>query len=259
MAGTSHRFWISLIVLLAWGAATMFGAQWLAGGQETSLDDLVQQGIGWQFVAAIAILLIAIAIFRWKDIGFVEPHSLLRVMWFPSLYLVAFAAGIVWLGLPPLMTTLLVFVNTMMVGFSEEVMFRGVLLRASVERMSIWPAILLNMALFGGVHAFNGFITGNFDAAILQSIAAGMSGLVFIAILLRTGSIWPAIIYHGLWDFALFTVGLASAEAGHGGSGGEMPAYAGYLPVILNLPNFLFALFLLRGIHKQVPQPAQNA
>lgn len=244
----SNRLWISIFILLLWGAATMFGAQVLGGGEEISLNDLVQRGIGWQFVAAIAILLAAIAIFRWKDIGFETPHSLVRVLWFPSIYLIVFTVAIFWLGLPPLTTLLLVFVNTMMVGFSEEVMFRGVLFRASVERMPIWPAILLNMVLFGGVHAFNGFITGDFHAAFLQSIAAGMSGLVFIAILLRTGSIWPAIIYHGLWDFAVFTVGLASAGSGGGEAATEVPAYANFMPIMLNLPNFIFALILLRNL-----------
>ena len=255
MAGTSSRFWISLVVLVLWGAATMFGAQTIGGGEDISLDDLVQHGIGWQFVAAIVILLVAIAVFKWRDIGFVRPRSLFAVMWFPSIYLVLFAVAIAFMGLPPIAVTLLVLLNTMMVGFSEEVMFRGVLFRASIERMPIWPAIVLNMVLFGGVHAFNGFITGDFGAAFIQSAAAAMSGLVFMAILLRTGSIWPAIIYHGLWDFALFTIGLASSGSGAGDVAADVPSYAAYAPIAMNLPNSLFALFLLRSIHKQRVRP----
>ena len=247
-----NRLLVSIVVLVLWAAATMFGAQVLAGGEEISLDSLVQRGIGWQFVAAIAILLGAIALFRWRDIGFTAPHDLLRILWFPGLYLVVFAALIVLFGLPPARVAGLVFVNTMMVGFSEEVMFRGVLLRASLERMSMWAAIGLNMALFGGVHAFNGFITGDFGAAALQSLAAAMSGLVFIAIVLRTGSIWPAIVYHGLWDCALFLIGLAANGSGGGesagGAAGQLPAYGALLPMALVLPNFLFALFVLRKV-----------
>lgn len=169
-------------------------------------------------------------------------------MWFPCIYLVLMVGAIILFGIPPLGALVLVFLNTMMVGFSEEVMFRGVLFRASLERMAIWPAIILNMVLFGGVHAFNGFITGDFGTALVQSLAAGMSGLVFMAILLRTGSIWPAIIYHGLWDFLLFTIGVASA--GSGEVAGEAPAGSVYAPVLMNLPNFIFALILLRKIHK---------
>ncbi|TXS92104.1 CPBP family intramembrane metalloprotease [Parahaliea maris] len=250
MPGTSSRIWISLVVLVLWGAATMFGAQWLGGGEEVALDELVQRGVGWQFVTAILILLVAIVAFKWKDIGFGKPHSILRVLWFPSIYLLLMVAGILYLGVPPLGAVLLVFVNTMMVGFSEEVMFRGVLFRASIERMPVWPAILLNMVLFGGVHAFNGFITGDFSAAFAQSAAAAMSGLVFMAILLRTGSIWPAIIYHGLWDFLLFVVGLASTANGGGAGDASPPAFAAYAPMLLNLPNFIFALILLRNIHR---------
>jgi hypothetical protein len=251
MTAASTRFCISLAVLLLWGATTMFGAQLLAGGEEISLNDLVQQGIGWQFVGAIVILLAVIFAFRWKDIGFNKPHSLLHVLWFPSIYLFVFAGLIVLLGLPPLMSTMLVFVNTMLVGFSEEVMFRGVLFRASLKQMAVWPAIILNMILFGGVHAFNGFITGEFGAAIVQSFAAGMSGLLFIAILLRTGSIWPAIVYHGLWDFAIFTLGMSSSRAGDAAAVGDVSPHSVFLPLLLNLPNFLFALVLLRNIHKK--------
>lgn len=250
MMGSASRLWISLVVLVIWGAATLFGAQFMAGGEEVQLDELVKEGIGWQFVAAIAVLLIAIAIFKWKDIGFNSPHSVFRIMWFPSLYLIGFAAGITFLGFPPLTVMTMVFVNTMMVGFSEEVMFRGVLFRASIERMSVWPAILLNMVLFGGVHAFNGFITGDFGAALVQSLAAGMSGLVFMAILLRTGSIWPAIIYHGLWDCLIFLVGVSSAQAGSPEVGGDAPGMAIYAPILMNLPNFIFALIILRKIHE---------
>lgn len=245
-----NRLLVSIVVLMLWAAATMFGAQVLAGGEEISLDSLVQRGIGWQFVAAIAILLGAIALFRWRDIGFTAPHDLFRILWFPGLYLVLFAALIVLFGLPPERVAGLVFINTMMVGFSEEVMFRGVLLRALLERMSMWAAIGLNMVLFGAVHAFNGFITGDFGAAALQSLAAAMSGLVFIAIVLRTGSIWPAIVYHGLWDCALFLIGLAAKGSGEsaGGAADALPAYGALLPLALNLPNFLFALFVLRKV-----------
>lgn len=250
MTGSASRIWISLIVLIVWAAVTLFGAQFLAGGEEVSLNEIVTRGIGWQFVVAIAVLLIAIAVFKWKDIGFGAPHSVARVMWFPSLYLIGFAAAIVFFGFPPLFAMIMVFINTMMVGFSEEVMFRGVLFQASIKRMSVWPAIILNMVLFGGVHAFNGFITGDFSAAVLQSVAAGMSGLLFMAIVLRTGSLWPAIIYHGLWDCLVFLITVSLAGSEGAAADAEVPAMANYAPVLLNLPNFIFALILLRKIHK---------
>jgi membrane protease YdiL (CAAX protease family) len=246
---TTKRVWISLVIYVTWIAITMFGARLIAGG-ETTLDELVSTGIGWHFAAAIALLLVAIMIFKWKDMHFTRPHSLLRVMWFPAIYLVLFATGVAFLGPPPLSVVLFVAINTLMVGASEEIMFRGVLFRAFDKVMTIWPAIILTSVLFGAVHTLNAFITGEIVPAMMQSIAAGMSGLVFMAILIRTGSIWPAIIYHFLWDCLLFLVGIGAAASPEANSG-DPGAVAMYGPVLLNLPNLIFALVLLRHVSKE--------
>jgi hypothetical protein len=78
-----------------------------------------------------------------------------------------------------------------------------------------------------------------------------MSGLVFVALLIRTGSIWVPIVYHALWDFGTFTV-----SAGVDKNGGD-PAIGGGLmylvPLALVLPNFLYALYLLRKVRNDQP------
>lgn len=224
----------------------MLGAQYIAGS-EVSLVELVSERVGWHFLLAIALLLISIAVFNWGDIGFNKPYSILRTMWFPSVYLILFLAGLVYFGLPAENTVLFIVLNTFLVGVSEEVMFRGILFRAFEQAMTIWPAILLTSFMFGAVHALNVFITGDLGPAIMQSIAAGMSGLVFLAIVLRTGSIWTAIIYHFLWDCLLFLIGSAAPEV-NSESSNSMALYG---PILLNLPNAIFALILLRNIAKE--------
>lgn len=228
----------------------MFGARLIAGGQ-IPLNELVSTGICWQFVAAIALLLAAIVVFRWKDMHFTKPHSLVRVMWFPAIYLVAFTVGLVFMGSPPLSVVVFVAINTLMVGASEEIMFRGVLFRAFDKAMSIWPAIILTSVLFGAVHTLNVFITGELALSVIQSIAAAMSGLIFMAILIRTGSIWPAIIYHFLWDCLIFLVGSGASMENPEIPSEDVGAMAMYGPVLMNLPNFIFALILLRNVGKQ--------
>ena len=99
------------------------------------------------------------------------------------------------------------------------------------------------------------FVTGDLTAALIQSLAAFLSGLVFIALRLRTGSLWPPIIVHALWDFATFTLGAASGGVA---SHGTMPAEASapdssggllsLLPVLIVLPNAIYGLWLMRGI-----------
>lgn len=224
----------------------MLGAQYIAGS-EVSLVDLVSNKIGWHFLLAIVVLITAIVIFRWNDIGFRKPHSIFRTMWFPSIYLVLFLAGLVYFGLPTENVVLFIVLNTFLVGASEEIMFRGILFRAFEQTMSLWSAILLTSFLFGAVHALNVFITGELGPAVMQSIAAGMSGLVFLAIVLRTGSLWTAIIYHFLWDCLLLLVSSMVTEVASDNSDSS----AIYGPILLNVPNAIFAIVLLRNVAKE--------
>jgi len=250
------RVWASLGVYAIWIAITLFGARLATGGAEANLSDLVKHGIAWHFVAACVLLIGAIVLFRWNDLRFVRPQFVLRSIWFPALYLIVFAALIITLRMPPATTFAFIFINTMLVGFSEETMFRGVLFRAFEDRMAIWPAIILTSVLFGAVHLLNVFITGDLGPAALQSLAAALSGLVFMAILLRTGSIWPAIIYHGLWDCLIFTFTAGTTTDPALDAASDLPVWTTMMPILLNLPNVIFALIMLRNIHKPNQSPA---
>lgn len=243
-------------VYAVWAAITLIGGQMVTGGEQSSLNDLVQNGIGWHFAVACLFLIAAIAAFKWNDLRFTAPHSLLKVLWFPTLYLIAFVVGMTYLGLPNSTIIMFVFINTMMVGFSEEVMFRGAMYRAFEGVMRTWPAILLTCLLFGAVHTLNVFITGDLLPAVIQSVAAAMSGLVFMAILIRTGSIWPAIIYHGLWDCFIFLM-TTSVASDLSLANTEAPGSASlYAPILFNLPNVAFALIMLRNVGRDSPPPS---
>lgn len=247
MKPTPSRISISLAIYLIWIVITLVGARPIVGDDAT-LDELVTNGIGWHFLGAVVLLLAARILFRWNDLGFNRPHSLLCVMWFPSLYLFVFAGVIVLFGLPPISVVFFVGVNTLLVGISEEVMFRGVLFRAFDKAMALWPAILITSVLFGAVHILNVFITGELVPAVMQAVAATMSGIVFMAILLRTGSIWPAIVYHFLWDCLLFLLGSAAHASTQATADEKTTGLSVALPILLNLPNLICALILLRGV-----------
>lgn len=247
MNSSAARISISLVIYVVWIAITLFGARLIAGG-ETDLDELVSTSVGWHFAAAIALLVTALVVFRWKDMRFTRPHSLVHIMWFPSIYLVFFAGGLIFVGAPSLSVVIFVVINTLMVGASEEIMFRGVLFRALEKAMPIWPAIIVTSVLFGAVHSLNVFITGDLMPSVIQSIAAGMSGLVFMAIVIRTGSIWPAIVYHFIWDCLLFLLGSVASAANPETAAADVGAIALFGPILLNLPNAIFALYLLRNV-----------
>ncbi len=245
-----------LALLVTWTAITVFGARLIYSG-EVSLDEIVKNGIAWQLVAAVVLLVAVIVMRKWRDLGLQGPlPGTLKLLWFPVLVLLILGVVALALGLPPASVMLMVLFNTALVGFSEEVMFRGIFYSALRDRLKIWPAIIWTSLVFGAVHVLNGILTGDYGAASVQALAAVTSGLVFMAIRLRTGSLWVAIVYHALWDWVLFVAAAGQAEpapeqaveatASTGGA-------AMFVPFVLVLPNALYALWLLRHVGRKLP------
>jgi membrane protease YdiL (CAAX protease family) len=148
----------------------------------------------------------------------------------------------------------LIAINCAFVGFSEELMIRGAVLQALRHTVPIWPAVLLTSVVFGAMHSLNVFITGELQPALIQSAAAFLSGLLFIALRLRSGSLWLPILIHALWDFATFTFASATDAALHGNLPAEAPplpdpsGLGQLFPVLLVLPNAIYGLWLMRNI-----------
>lgn len=243
----NHRLAISLATFLGWLLVTLLGETLGAGAHQT-LSETVSHGPGWPFAAAAAFLLAVVAWQRWRDVGLNQRPAArsLRLAWLPLLYIAGGLGLSIWLGVPPASVVLWVLVNTFLVGLSEELMFRGVLLQALRQSVSIVPAVALTTLAFGAIHSLNVFVTGELLAALIQSTAAALSGLFFIALRLRTGSLWPSIVIHGLWDWAAFMAALASAKdpATHAAPAGA----ASLAPILLVLPNGLYGLWLMRHL-----------
>lgn len=258
----NRRLAITLVAFVVWTAITIIGGNLTTGG-EMSLVEAVQRGIGWTWVVASAFILAVVLWQGWRDVGLTRWADLRawRLTWLPMIYIVTGLVVATFLGLPPASVLLIIAANCLFVGFWEELMFRGAILQAFRHSTTIWPAVLLTSVAFGAIHSLNVFVTGDLKAALIQSTAAFLSGLVFIALRLRTLSLWPPIILHALWDFATFTLG----AAGHGGAHGTMPAEAAapatglgfgeLFPILLVLPNAIYGLWLMRDISKTHTNP----
>ncbi len=244
-----------LEILAVWVTLTVAGGLAYSAGR-TSFLDIVTGGIGWPFAAAAAFLLAVIGLTRWPDVGLGPPFSAraLLVLWLPMLYIAGFLTVATMLGLPPVGVIGLILFNCLLVGLSEELMFRGILLQATRAVLPFWPAVIGSTVAFGAVHSLNVFLTGELAPALVQSAAAFVSGLVFVAIRLCTGSLWPGIIAHGFWNAGTFLMLAAGDGALLRNASAEAPTPATYLlPVLLVLPNGLYALWLLRRWRRRNP------
>ena len=92
---------------------------------------------------------------------------------------------------------------TLMVGFAEEGLLRGVVLRALLPRGAVRAAVVSSL-LFGIAHLSNMAQGRDPTATIVQAIYATFIGIGFAGPRLYTGTIWPAIVLHAMIDFADF-------------------------------------------------------
>ncbi|RDV02439.1 CPBP family intramembrane metalloprotease [Sphingorhabdus pulchriflava] len=247
MQQTSNRLLISIGIVVIWAMITIGVGNIQTSGNVT-LSEMVTSQILWATPAAAAFLLIIVWFTGWRDLGFKAPKTagMLKVIWLPLLYII----GFVFYGFSKDSEGLtasvitIVFINTMIVGFSEELAFRGILWGGARKAMSFWPAAILVSVLFGSVHIANTFLTGEFNEAITQAMIATMSGLTFLAIRIRTASLWVAMVLHGLWDFGVFLIGFGAVK--------DPSAHTSLLSAVLGGigfigPIFLFGLWLLRN------------
>lgn len=258
----TKRLGLTLVAFVIWTTITVVGGILTTGGEGT-LSEAVGAHVGWTFLVASAFILAVVLWQGWGDVGLNRGADAAgwRLTWLPMLYVVGGFGLATLLGLPPMSVLLLVLINTALVGFSEELMFRGVLLQGFRHRTTIWIAVLLTSVMFGAIHSLNVFVTGDLKGALLQSSAAFLSGLMFIALRLRTGSLWPPIILHGLWDFATFSLAMASASAASKGVATQTAeaaasgSWAPFFPIFLVLPNAIYGLWLMRNIGKTHATP----
>lgn len=92
---------------------------------------------------------------------------------------------------------LLISVAMLGVGFSEEILFRGFLMKALMNKNSK-VAILLPSLLFGMLHITNLFGGANIVMTILQIIYAIAFALMCSMFFYKTGNIIPCMICHSI-------------------------------------------------------------
>ncbi|MDZ4373712.1 MAG: type II CAAX endopeptidase family protein [Phenylobacterium sp.] len=248
---------LALVLLTVWVFATVAPTLQQASGN-VSIPILISTRIEWGLIAAPTVLAISYLLLRWNRLGLRWPaRPSAFVLGWPMLACVVVMAVVsVQAGLPPAQALGLIAFNTFFVGISEELMFRGFLFRGLIERLSFWITFWLSSLMFGMVHTLNGFITGDFNAAIIQAGSAFLSAIFFLAVRLRTASLYPGILLHWTWDLAVITLGLSlAANASEPAS--TSFATKGIGAVLLSAPFALYGLFLMRKGRASCPEWAE--
>lgn len=93
-------------------------------------------------------------------------------------------------------------------GFSEEIVFRGIpaanWMRTARDEGDVMKCALFTSLMFGGIHGLNALNGAPIGTTAFQVFYASVIGFFFVAVYLRSGSIWPTIIAHWIIDFSSF-------------------------------------------------------
>jgi membrane protease YdiL (CAAX protease family) len=127
----------------------------------------------------------------------------------------------------------------LLVGFTEEITTRGLLLTGLRSRLGEGWVWFLTAALFGLLHLPNAYLGQAMGPTLQQIVFAFLAGTVFYILRRVTGTLIWAMVLHALWDFSTFA-------SGHGA-----PSPFAGLSVIAQIPAFALALiavaFVIRG------------
>jgi uncharacterized protein len=205
-------------------------------------------------LVSITILLAALA-----RLGWLQTAGLLRlgdrqtwlVLLLPLGYAVAVSAyamtGTFEFSVSDLQLTGLAAIFLMAHAFLEELAFRGLILHGLARswdsaRGRVVKSVLVSSLYFGAMHLI--YLAGEpLPVVLLRVVTAFLLGIIFGALVWRSGSIYPAAIFHGVLNIAGY-VSLAST--------GSQPISSAWLLLsLLVLPVAIFYLYLLFSLPRR--------
>ena len=164
-------------------------------------DGSIQSLLGLAAVAAV-IAVVSTVIPLWKKLGVAaRPRNARMCLYLIPMFILA--TGNVWDGFQPQYSGAALWYaigSMILVGFVEEMIFRGFLFRALLKKDGPRVAVIVSAVTFGIGHIVN--ILAGMDIAenLLMVVFAVAWGFVFTMVYYKTGSLLPCIIVHAVVD-----------------------------------------------------------
>jgi membrane protease YdiL (CAAX protease family) len=204
--------WLRALIYFLLLLAIAFGVQVATG----SLIESAIPGTFNQFIVSYILVSILFLLYTWVSIKFVDRgkfsdvgltwklfrldgamglFTALAILGIGSLML-ALMQQVVFTGIETDYTGILIQLGLMViVAFTEEVTFRGYILRNLMLSMPPWVALLISSMLFALVHSANPNVT------VLPVVNVFFAGLLLGINYIFTRNLWFGILLHFAWNF----------------------------------------------------------
>lgn len=238
----SPKLAVSLIVAYVAVVFTLQGTSGITYDEWfDTADNALRAGVIPLGVGTVMILVFMVCArwdFLWRD-----PERLPVTLWMWLTLAVGGAAillqfaGTTWSDVPARLIVMILIVGVL-VGFAEEMLFRGLLLRSLRDgRRSEASAALWTAIGFGLFHLPNTLL-GTGLLGITQFFTAGIMGFGLYFLRRTRGLILVAMIFHGCWDTSLFF----SSTYGEG----TLDTLGSFLAGLIYVPVIIGAIVLVR-------------
>jgi membrane protease YdiL (CAAX protease family) len=200
------RFVVFFVVLIIAYGGGQFGIFFLAKHPHGLPPNIIVPAAG--ILGSLIVIVVYRLLVRWTEKrtasellvsrapGFVGG-TVLGAGLFCAVYAVLGALGVAsYKGLGTTDGLALAFALSLLAGFGEEMVFRGVVFRLFEEGFGTTVAVLISGALFGAMHSANPGATLASSAAI-----AVEAGILLAAAYALTRSLWVPIGLHFAWNF----------------------------------------------------------
>ena len=150
----------------------------------------------------------------WRDKYQIKDHAWMHI--FLIIVVVQIMANFVSGNISSLDAQFIIyaFLGTVFVGYSEELLTRGLLVRgARGSGFSEVKVFLIVMLVFGCIHGINIINGQSVIITLEQMLTAGLTGGVFYTVFRKSGFLVIPMALHGLYDFSIFTRGTAQVNA----------------------------------------------
>lgn len=250
------RVWIGIIVVLGYSGLVV-AVQAATGIDYTAWGDSARNlflGAGLSLVVATVVLVAVTTALGWWRPALRERHRSAH-RWpviAPALVAVIAVVGLVATDWDAVSGAFLAasFV-LLLVGFTEEIVARGLFLVALRSRLSEVWVWLITSVVFGLMHLVNSLLGQPLAATIPQVGFAFVIGTALYILRRTTGSLVPAMVLHAAWDFTQFVLG--------NGEPGAAAAFARAFVFPVGVLALVAVWFVVRGADERLPASSATA
>lgn len=169
-------------------------------------------------MAVLAALLLALTSWLgwWRPVLSEDLPAARWLLAVPALFLAGALGNLAltaW-GSRPLALVAYLALGALLVGFSEEIVFRGLMVVGLRDRYGEALVCLYSSLAFGLLHGVNFFLGQGLADTLGQVVFAFFVGIVLYVARRATGTILACMALHALWDFSSFVRPGSVSESG---------------------------------------------